>query len=50
MINAVNDPKRAEIPSGELTILEDPVVTVKKSKRPADEPEIINAINKKIKV
>lgn len=50
MINAVNDPKRVEIPIGELTILEDPVVTVKKSKRPADEPEIINAINKKIKV
>ena len=40
--------KRPESANGEFTILDDPTVTVIESNKPAAEPEVITAINKKI--
>jgi len=42
-------PNKLVIPYGEFTILEEPVVTVKKSKSPADAPDIISAIKRNMK-
>tara|TARA_Y100000034_G_scaffold125539_1_gene175249 strand:- start:62182 stop:62361 length:180 start_codon:yes stop_codon:yes gene_type:complete len=45
MVSPLNNPVT---PKGEFTILEDPVVTVKKSKIPADEADKNKANKKKI--
>lgn len=45
MVNPLNKPVT---PKGELTILEEPVVTVRKSKIPADEADKNNANKKNI--
>ena len=45
MVNALNNP---EIPIGEFTILEEPVVAVTESKKPADAADKKNASTKKI--
>jgi hypothetical protein len=45
MVNPLNKPVT---PNGEFTILEEPVVTVKKSKIPADEADKNNANKKNI--
>jgi hypothetical protein len=42
-------PNNPVIPSGELTIFDEPVVTVKISNSPAAAPDIINAIKRNIK-
>ena len=39
---------RPESANGEFTILDEPTVTVIESNKPAAEPEVITAINKKI--
>jgi hypothetical protein len=41
-------PNKPVMPRGELTIFDEPVVTVKKSKRPAEEPDIKRAIKRNI--